>query len=72
MGRMQPIVQKKADPKSETTKTDGSNILFNQIFQGEMSDDQEKRIREQSPFKHLKTWSLLRLIIKSNDDLRSE
>ena len=37
-----------------------------------MAEDQEKRIREQSMFSHLKSWRLLRMIVKSNDDLRSE
>ena len=31
---------------------------------------QEKRIRESSPFGKLKTWRLMRVIVKSGDDLR--
>lgn len=38
----------------------------------ETAAEQEKRIRKQSIFGHLKTWKLLRLIIKSGDDLRQE
>ena len=38
----------------------------------ETSAEQEKRIRKQSIFGHLKTWKLLRLIVKSGDDLRQE
>ncbi|CAI2382541.1 unnamed protein product [Moneuplotes crassus] len=39
---------------------------------GETAAQQEKRIRKQSIFGHLKTWKLLRLIVKSGDDLRQE
>jgi phosphatidylinositol kinase/protein kinase (PI-3 family) len=38
----------------------------------ENSEQQEKRIRKQSIFGHLKTWKLLRIIVKSGDDLRQE
>lgn len=38
----------------------------------ETAAEQEKRIRKQSIFGHLKTWKLLRLIVKSGDDLRQE
>lgn len=40
--------------------------------QHETSEQQEKRIRKQSIFGHLKTWKLLRIIVKSGDDLRQE
>lgn len=43
----------------------------NQVF-NETSKEQEKRIKESSPFKHLLTWKLLRIIVKSNDDVRQE
>ena len=32
----------------------------------------EKRIKEKSIFKHLKSWSLVHLIIKSGDNLKQE
>ena len=38
--------------------------------QAETSADQEQRIREESPFGHLKSWQLLRVIVKANDDVR--
>lgn len=38
----------------------------------ETAEQQEKRIRKQSIFGHLKTWKLLRIIVKSGDDLRQE
>lgn len=39
---------------------------------GETAAQQERRIRKHSIFGHLKTWRLLRLIVKSGDDLRQE
>jgi phosphatidylinositol 4-kinase len=29
-------------------------------------------VRKQSPFGHLKTWRLIKVIVKSNDDVRQE
>jgi hypothetical protein len=30
----------------------------------------DERVRANSPFKHLKTWKLMKVIVKSNDDVR--
>ena len=38
----------------------------------EISKEQEARVRLQSPFGSLRTWRLLRVIVKSNDDVRQE
>jgi phosphatidylinositol 4-kinase len=38
----------------------------------ETSLEQDARIKKNSPFGHLKTWKLLRVIVKSNDDVRQE
>ena len=38
--------------------------------QVETSAEQEQRIREESPFGHLKSWRLLRVVVKANDDVR--
>ena len=46
----------------ENRKTDS-------IFR-EISKQQDERIRKESPFGNLKTWKLLRVIVKSNDDVR--
>jgi phosphatidylinositol kinase/protein kinase (PI-3 family) len=46
-------------------------MLSQQLF-SETDDEFVERLRNQSPYGHLKTWSLCRLIVKSNDDLRSE
>ncbi len=43
----------------------------NNIFL-ETSKEQDIRVRANSPFKHLTTWSLMRVIVKSNDDVRQE
>ena len=42
------------------------------ILKFESSVEQEARIRSESPYGELKTWKLLRVIVKSGDDLRSE
>lgn len=38
----------------------------------ETSKEQQERIKKNSPFAGLKTWNLLRVIVKTNDDLRQE
>ncbi len=42
------------------------------IFFGEDSRVQTSRIRKESPFKDLKTWSLLPLIVKTGADMKEE
>lgn len=39
---------------------------------GETSMQQDERVRRASPFGTLKTWRLLKIIVKSNDDVRQE
>jgi len=43
----------------------------NNIFM-ETSKEQDERVRKNSPFGNLKTWRLLKMIVKSNDDVRQE
>ena len=43
----------------------------NNIFL-ETSKEQDERVRKNSPFSNLKTWRLLKVIVKSNDDVRQE
>jgi hypothetical protein len=38
----------------------------------ETSDEQDERVRKNCPFGHLKTWRLIKIIVKSNDDVRQE
>ena len=38
----------------------------------ETSKEQDERVRKNSPFGKLKTWRLIKLIVKSNDDVRQE
>lgn len=45
------------------------NRPTNNIFL-ETSHEQDERIRKNSPFGHLKTWRIIRVIVKSNDDVR--
>ena len=40
--------------------------------EGESAFDQEIRIRHESLFGALKSWRLLRVIVKANDDVRQE
>ena len=42
-------------------------VIFN-----ETSKEQEQRIRKESPFGSMLTWKLMRIIVKSNDDVRQE
>ena len=39
---------------------------------GENSSERQKRIKKDSPFQSLKSWNLIRLIIKTNDNLKQE
>ena len=36
----------------------------------ETSKEQDERVRKNSPFGYLKTWKLVKIIVKSNDDVR--
>ena len=38
----------------------------------ETTKEQEERIRRNSPYGHLLTWKLFRVIVKANDDIRQE
>ncbi len=38
----------------------------------ETQTEQDERVRANSPFGHLQTWKLLKVIVKSNDDVRQE
>ena len=48
-------------------RSEPANFLFK-----ELSRHQEERIRKESPYGSLQSWRLLRIIVKSNDDLRQE
>ena len=56
----------------EETKSLSNSKEDEGIEHGETAEEQERRIRRQSIFGHLKTWKLLRIIVKSGDDLRQE
>jgi hypothetical protein len=42
------------------------------LYEGELSEEQEHRIQSNSRFGRLHTWRLVRLMVKSGDDLRLE
>lgn len=42
------------------------------MFNITSADEQEENIRKNSKYGVLKTWKLVRIIVKSGDDLRSE
>ena len=56
------------EPKERTVPPRQSSI----IEERETSEEQENRIRLASPFGQLKSWSLLRVMVKANDDVRQE
>jgi len=56
---------KKKDEDVDFFKNRSNNNIFL-----ETSKEQDERVRKNSPFKHLTTWSLMRVIVKSNDDVR--
>ena len=47
-------------------------VILKRSFDRETTKAQKVRIRQASPFGHLKTWNLLRVIVKSIDDVRQE
>ncbi|TNV84567.1 hypothetical protein FGO68_gene9624 [Halteria grandinella] len=62
---------------SNSTTTDqqigNTNLTAKRDFLlNETSEAQYNRIKQSSPYKDLKTWNLLRIIVKSGDDLRQE
>lgn len=38
----------------------------------ETSKEQRQRVKKNSPFSNLRTWKLMKVIMKTNDDLRQE
>jgi hypothetical protein len=60
--------------EQQTPTQDGNVDFFNdrdyyKIFL-ETSKEQEVRVRKNSPFSKLRTWRLMKVIVKTNDDLR--
>jgi phosphatidylinositol 4-kinase len=51
--------------------TEASETKTASVF-GESIEEQAARIKAASPYRDLKTWELLRVIVKSGDDLRQE
>lgn len=58
-----------------TVSQDGVDFLSDRQVSNvflETSKEQEERIRKNSPYGGLRTWRLLKVIVKSNDDIRQE
>ena len=61
-------------------RRDSNDLMFYDITTSDQSSDtvifsetsrqQDERVRKNSPYGHLKTWRLIKIIVKSNDDVR--
>jgi hypothetical protein len=69
---IQIIEKTKSMSQDEEVKLDDEDLKSIEEKGRETAAQQEKRIRKQSIFGHLKTWKLLRIIVKAGDDLRQE
>eukprot|EP00347_Sterkiella_histriomuscorum_P016779 403351884 len=72
----QKTKQLKNNLEETNRETDANQAFFegrpiNNVFL-ETSQEQDERVRRNSPFGHLKTWRLIKIIVKSNDDMRQE
>ena len=70
------LVPKSQMQDKETPTNNNAVDFFNErdyykIFL-ETSKEQERRVKKNSPFSRLRTWKLMKVIIKTNDDLRQE
>lgn len=53
-------------------QTSTPSSLPAQTLFGETSQEQKARLRDRSPFGHFRTWNIIRIIVKSGDDLKQE
>lgn len=60
-----PLKKRLLDTESDENESDDQEAP-------ETSLEQEQRIKSESPFGHLKSWRLLRVVVKANDDVRQE
>ena len=58
-------ISAQTEPEVDFFNERGNNNIFL-----ETSKEMDERVRAISPFKHLKTWRLMKVIVKSNDDVR--
>ena len=66
--------------KNTMESEDKTSVIQQAFFEGrpinnvflETSVEQDERVRRNSPFGNLKTWRLIKIIVKSNDDVRQE
>jgi phosphatidylinositol kinase/protein kinase (PI-3 family) len=57
---------------SSSAKKTKAKIIKKDSFDNETSKVQKIRIRDNSPFGKLRSWNLVRVIVKSMDDVRQE
>lgn len=56
----------------QPNKKKNSKVINKKSFANETSKAQRIRVQESSPFGALKSWNLVRVIVKSLDDVRQE
>ena len=56
-------------PQQQSSPVDSRSVQ--NVF-GESAKEQKERIQRRSPFGHFRTWNLIRVIVKSGDDLKQE
>ena len=63
------------EPKPPTPGADQVDFFKNRDYYKiflETSVEQRQRVKKNSPFANLRTWKLMKVIMKTNDDLRQE
>jgi len=56
----------------DSARISSPSSLPAQTLFGETSQEQRARLRHRSPFGHFHTWNVMRIIVKSGDDLKQE
>ena len=59
-------------PFNATPDRHKNPTVMSRMFFGEDSKEQEDRLRKGSIYKHLKSWRLVHLIVKTGDNLKQE
>jgi len=74
MKKARPLLVKTIDTdnKSLTGGTTAEDIEVKSAEFAQTSKDKDESIRLSSPYGSLRTWRLLKIIVKSNDDIRQE
>ena len=59
------------EPESSSFKSK-SKVIDKKSFDRESAKAQKIRLQANSPFGHLRSWNLIRVMVKSIDDVRQE